>query len=95
MYSYDRRIRQASESLGTFGVSLEQVTSAVRHALNLPHEPNIMFGAVSAGERELSISFEAAAAGRIVPGRVVFRLLESNSRMWSGTAILLEGAVEV
>lgn len=79
------------------GVSMEQISSAVREHLSLPPGTpvNIMFGVVEGRDRELAVSFQAVAAGKNAPGRVVFQILEANSRMWGGSAILLDGRVDL
>lgn len=82
--------------MGTLGVSLDQVSNAVRSHLGIdPTAPvNIMFGVVEGKDRSLRVGFEAHAAGQTVTGNVTFQILEANSRMWAGTAILLDGRVD-
>jgi hypothetical protein len=83
--------------VGSLGVSLNQISDAVRAQLQLPvtENVNIMFGPVSSAERELSIPFTAETAGRAVQGRVVFSIVETSARQWGGSAILLDSRVEI
>lgn len=98
MSTYDRRAKTVlSKRMGTLGVTYEQLSATVREELQLPPgtNVNVQFGAVSSSEREMTVPFTGSAGGRPVSGRVVFQMLEANARQWSGSAILVEGRIEV
>jgi hypothetical protein len=99
MSNYDRRSARTvrARKLGTLGMSLDQLSAVVREELNLPPETdvNVQFGPVTSGERELYVPFSGFAGGKSVAGKVTFRVLESSNRQWGGSAILLEGSVEL
>jgi hypothetical protein len=56
---------------------------------------NVSFGVAEGRDRHLAVSFTAMAGGKTLTGRVVFEILEANSRQWNGSAILLTSRVEV
>lgn len=86
-----------ASNLGSLGVSVDQIATAIRDKLGL--EPsasvNVMFKPVSTYERSLFVPFLASVQGQTHQGRVLFQIVEANSRMWGGDAIRLDSSIEL
>ncbi len=95
MYDYDWRNRRAHQA-GTLGITLDQVSTSLRQYLGVNEETivNLSFGVISTRERSLVLPVTAMTMGKTIPGEIVFNVLEANSRIWGGEAIILDSHIQ-